>query len=25
VCKLETLHAAYRLARDNDGAPGIEG
>ena len=25
VCKLETLHAAYRLARDNNGAPGIDG
>ena len=25
VCKFETLHAAYRLARDNNGAPGIDG
>ncbi len=25
VCKLETLHEAYRLAKENDGAPGIDG
>jgi RNA-directed DNA polymerase len=25
VCKLETLRKAYRLARQNDGAPGIDG
>src|SRR6516164_7920409 len=25
VCKLETLRKAYRLARENDGAPGIDG
>jgi RNA-directed DNA polymerase len=25
VCKLETLHAAYELAKANDGAPGIDG
>jgi RNA-directed DNA polymerase len=25
VCKLETLHAAYALAKANDGAPGIDG
>src|SRR6201987_289964 len=25
VCKLETLRAAYALAQENDGAPGIDG
>jgi len=25
VCKLETLHAAYKLAKKNNGAPGIDG
>ena len=25
VCKLETLYEAYRLAKDNDGAPGVAG
>jgi len=25
VCKMETLHAAYRLAKANDGSPGIDG
>jgi len=25
VCKLETLHAAYAVAKKNDGAPGIDG
>ena len=25
VCKTETLQAAYRLAKENDGAPGIDG
>ncbi len=25
VCKLETLQAAYKLAKDNNGAPGIDG
>ena len=25
VCKHETLHAAYELAKQNDGAPGIDG
>ena len=25
VCKLETLHAAYALAKQNHGAPGIDG
>jgi RNA-directed DNA polymerase len=25
VCKMETLHEAYQLAKSNDGAPGIDG
>ena len=25
VCKRETLHAAYELAKQNDGAPGTDG
>lgn len=25
VCKLDTLHAAYRLAKENEGSPGIDG
>ena len=25
VCKLETLHEAYRLAKANGGAPGVDG
>lgn len=25
VCKFETLHEAYRLAKANKGAPGIDG
>jgi RNA-directed DNA polymerase len=25
VCKLETLHAAYALAKQDNGAPGIDG
>jgi RNA-directed DNA polymerase len=25
VCKMETLHEAYQLAKKNDGAPGIDG
>jgi len=25
VCKRETLHASYRMAKRNDGAPGIDG
>src|SRR5262249_17327915 len=25
VCKMETLRAAYALAKDNDGAPGVDG
>ncbi|MDD2336047.1 MAG: group II intron reverse transcriptase/maturase, partial [Geobacteraceae bacterium] len=25
VCKMETLHAAYEMAKHNDGAPGIDG
>jgi RNA-directed DNA polymerase len=25
ICKTEVLHAAYRLAKKNDGAPGIDG
>ena len=25
VCKAETLHAAYKLAKENKGAPGIDG
>ena len=25
VCKMETLRAAYEMAKSNDGAPGIDG
>ncbi|MGY2843595.1 hypothetical protein ACVIWU_006528 [Bradyrhizobium sp. USDA 4509] len=25
VCKVETLRAAYEMAKENDGAPGIDG
>ncbi len=25
VCKLETLHEAYRMAKQNGGAPGVDG
>src|SRR5215813_11414075 len=25
ICKMETLHEAYQLAKNNDGAPGIDG
>jgi RNA-directed DNA polymerase len=25
VCKMETLHEAYELAKENDGAPGVDG
>jgi RNA-directed DNA polymerase len=25
VCKMETLWAAYQMARSNDGAPGLDG
>jgi RNA-directed DNA polymerase len=25
VCKMETLHEAYQMAKKNDGAPGIDG
>ena len=25
VCKVETLQAAYKLAKENNGAPGIDG
>jgi RNA-directed DNA polymerase len=25
ICKMETLHEAYRMAKENDGAPGIDG
>src|SRR6267378_4404773 len=25
VCKMETLHAAYKMAKHNDGAPGNDG
>src|SRR6516162_6308059 len=25
VCKMETLRQAYALAKDNDGAPGVDG
>ena len=25
VCKIETLQAAYKLAKENNGAPGIDG
>jgi RNA-directed DNA polymerase len=24
VCKMETLHEAYQMAKSNDGAPGID-
>jgi len=25
ICKMETLHAAYAMAKQNDGAPGTQG
>ncbi len=25
VCKMETLQAAYKLAKENNGAPGVDG
>jgi len=25
LCKMETLHEAYQMAKENDGAPGIDG
>src|SRR5664280_1709696 len=25
VCKMETLEEAYRMAKNNDGAPGVDG
>jgi len=25
VCKMETLRAAYEMAKQNDGAPGVDG
>jgi RNA-directed DNA polymerase len=25
VCKMETLRQAYALAKENDGAPGVDG
>ena len=25
VCKIETLHEAYRMAKNNDGTPGVDG
>jgi RNA-directed DNA polymerase len=25
ICKMETLHEAYRMAKENDGAPGVDG
>lgn len=25
ICKMETLHEAYRMAKENDGAPGLDG
>jgi len=25
VCKMETLHEAYALAKENDGVPGVDG
>src|ERR1700752_3947740 len=25
VCKMETLRAAYQMAKQNDGAPGVDG
>ena len=25
VCKMETLHEAYRMAKSNNGAPGMDG